>query len=118
MTASAPTIPGCYPPGLDPFADFEMALARKLTERVPGYPAPTTYPEPPLPMVCTCPIIITAEPHEPCPEHEGFFYQGAFYRRCGDSDATGQPYFVGSPLPTVPAVLPVTDGGIPPDAGR
>ena len=48
---------------------------------------------------CTCPAIVL--PHSPdtelCPLHVGFWRDGIFFRRCGDSDATGQPYYVGGP---------------------
>jgi hypothetical protein len=47
---------------------------------------------------CTCPIIDIGEVREPCPLHEGFSLDGVFYKRCGDSDATGGPYYIGAPL--------------------
>lgn len=51
---------------------------------------------------CTCRVIVL--PHEhgtPCPLHVSFYYKGALYRRCGDSDVTGSPYFVGGALEVI-----------------
>lgn len=47
--------------------------------------------------VCTCRGLILPGA-DACPEHVGFTAEdGTFMRRCGDSDATGNPYFVGGP---------------------
>jgi len=49
-------------------------------------------------MTCTCPVIITDDKgRTPCPVHEGFWRDGVFFRRCGDSDTTGGPYYVSGP---------------------
>jgi hypothetical protein len=53
----------------------------------------------PAPIDCTCPLIVLpGEPAVSCPLHDGFERDGVFYKRCGDSDATGGPYFVGNAL--------------------
>ncbi len=46
---------------------------------------------------CTCHAIVLPDA-PPCPEHVGYLDGGTWWARCGDSDATGQPYFVSRPL--------------------
>jgi hypothetical protein len=56
-------------------------------------------------MTCTCPVIIEpSEERTPCPLHEGFWRDGVFFRRCGDSDTTGEPYYVSDPPITIEVV--------------
>jgi hypothetical protein len=43
---------------------------------------------------CTCrALILPGAP--PCPEHVGYSDGRTWWTRCGDSDATGGPYYVG-----------------------
>ncbi len=51
---------------------------------------------------CNCPVIVgvlrTPDPG-PCPLHVGYAdSDGIWWRRAGDSDVTGGPYYVGAPL--------------------
>lgn len=49
------TIPGCFPPGTDPFAAFEMQQAIALARLIPGYPAPVF--EHPFGCRCGCSFV-------------------------------------------------------------
>lgn len=50
---------------------------------------------------CICPTITiienAQEKRTPCPVHEGFWRDGVYWRRCGDSDVSGGPYYVSEP---------------------
>ncbi len=46
---------------------------------------------------CTCPLILLPSA-TPCALHVGFRDDdGTWWNRCGDSDATGGPYYVSQP---------------------
>jgi hypothetical protein len=50
---------------------------------------------------CTCDVIQLPYA-DPCPVHVGFINEeGVFMKRYGNSDATGDAYYVGSPVVTV-----------------
>lgn len=51
-----------------------------------------------LPSVCDCPALVLPDDARrgPCPLHVGYWRAGTWWRRCGDSDVTGGPYFIGA----------------------